>query len=312
MSIVLTAFACSSTPGTPVALFTGASRLSPRVGSIAPTNTILPASLRSGTLPSRTSAIEMTRAGSERRAEKLSSMLCWSSVGTKRSPICTPSGRTITGTVDAAVLHDRGERERRDELAVRRLDHRGRLRWTPSVGSALTCTWPGAKSASSRPSAYPVNAVARGMSHPASRVACVPSTTLPFSSIAVGEQRIARPSARRSPRSGRSRRTRSTRAPAVGQGAGERRHRRARRSRAVVRRSSCRRCRRPRRPGHSARPGTTRRWPGAGSRRTCRRRARPRRLPSRRASGGRRRRAGGRVVVGTSSNLLIAWDRAAP
>ena len=97
MSIVFTAFACSSTPGIPVDLFTGACRLSPRVESTAPTSTILPSIFFLGTVPAMTSAAEMTRAGSDRRSEKFRSSDLAPMVGTKRSPICTPSGRTIGG-----------------------------------------------------------------------------------------------------------------------------------------------------------------------------------------------------------------------
>ncbi len=73
-------------------------------------------------MPAITSAAEITRDGSESFCEKLSSIDFAPPVGTKRSPICTPFGRTITGPVHAAVLHHRRERQRREELPVRHLD----------------------------------------------------------------------------------------------------------------------------------------------------------------------------------------------
>ena len=48
-----------------------------------------------------TSAAEMTRAGLDRRSAKFKSSDLAPMVGTRRSPICTPSGRTISGPLDA-------------------------------------------------------------------------------------------------------------------------------------------------------------------------------------------------------------------
>lgn len=97
MSIVFTALACSNTPGIPDDLLTGASLLSPSTGSTAPTNTILPSISLRGTVPATTSAAEMMCEGSDSRSEKFRIIDLAPMVGMKRSPTCTPPGRSVTG-----------------------------------------------------------------------------------------------------------------------------------------------------------------------------------------------------------------------
>ena len=92
----MAALAWNITPGTSLDLFTGAVFTSPRVVAVAPMNTIFPASFFFGTVPLNTSTAEMTFDVPERSGAKLRSIALASSVGTKRLPICTPSGRTIT------------------------------------------------------------------------------------------------------------------------------------------------------------------------------------------------------------------------
>ena len=81
--------------------------------------TILPATFFFGNVPSITSAAEITFDVSERSGEKFRSIDFASSVGTKRSPICTPSGRTMNwlGSMPRYII-TASDRERRHELAV--------------------------------------------------------------------------------------------------------------------------------------------------------------------------------------------------
>src|SRR5215218_7721343 len=95
VSIVFAALAWNITPGRSLDLLTGAVFTSPSVVAVAPMKTILPATLFFGNVLLITSTAEITFAVPERSGEKLSSIDLASSVGTNRSPICNPCGRTM-------------------------------------------------------------------------------------------------------------------------------------------------------------------------------------------------------------------------
>ena len=100
-------------------MLTGAVFTSPSVVDVAPMKTILPFTFLAGIVPLITSAAEITFDVPDRSGEKLRSIDFASSVGTKRSPICTPFGRTMNWLErNTAVRHHRCERERGHERSV--------------------------------------------------------------------------------------------------------------------------------------------------------------------------------------------------
>ena len=140
--IVLAAFAWRNTPGSRDDLLVGASRTSPESGSVAPMNTIFPATCFGSNVPSSTLAAEMAFAGSESFSEKLSTIAVCDSVGMNRPAPTTPSGRPIGGAGSfrkfATAANDNAGRKVPWGVSK----NRGIARTTPSDGSWFTCTCP--------------------------------------------------------------------------------------------------------------------------------------------------------------------------
>ncbi len=140
--IVLAAFAWKNTPGRRDDLLVGASRTSPESGSVAPMNTILPATCFGSNVPLSTLSAEISFAASESFSEKLRTIDACEPVGMNRPAAMTPPGRPIggAGLFRNCATAAKDNAGRKMPCSVSKKSET--LRTTPSEGSWFTCTWP--------------------------------------------------------------------------------------------------------------------------------------------------------------------------